>query len=647
MELDVPPVQLQWTDIKYSVKKAKKGCKKQEAKTINILQGLTGVVEPGNTLAIMGPSGSGKTTLMNIFACRIPKKHGGEVLVNGVKADLQIMRRIAGYVPQEDILTGSQTVREALLFYANLKNPTTITLKEKEKRVDKIIEELGLKKVAKSFIGYVGEDALNSGLRRGLSGGERKRLSIGLQLVSNPSLLFLDEPTTGLDSFTAQSIVQTLSNLAKQGRTVIFTIHQPSTEVMQLFDQLMIIGAGKTLYYGPGPQVVDYFKSIGYTCPKFENPGDYIMESVVVGKGEEFDGITKTKDSENVTAADEGKKKKKKKLKDGIDFSRATEQADKLSAQYNESEYVKYTQKAGEIPVKIDTGKRKDRPGTGLQMKMLLERSYKNVFREPNLLKAGLIQNTIVGILIGLIYLQLTYTQRGIQDRLGSIFFAATFMMFAGILGPFYLFPTERKIFLFQHVDGLYSTLTYYVAKLMAEIPNFLITNIIFGTIFYWMANLKPEAGAFFLFICISFLITNTAFAFGVGVIGLFPNPAVALNIFPLFFIPQMIFSGFYISANTVPPWFVWIEYVTFLKYSFAALAENEMEGAEFYCTDQELQDRGGVCVLTTGEAVLDFFGLDQIPIYANILVLIGFMLFFHTLAVILLVVSARKQKQV
>lgn len=147
-------------------------------------------------------------------------------------------------------------------------------------------------------------------------------------------------------------------------------------------------------------------------------------------------------------------------------------------------------------------------------MKMLLERSYKNVFREPNLLKAGLIQNTIVGILIGLIYLQLTYTQRGtrsnefpkkgkksvlifpfigIQDRLGSIFFAATFMMFAGILGPFYLFPTERKIFLFQHVDGLYSTLTYYVAKLMAEIPNFLITNIIFGTIFYWMANLKPE----------------------------------------------------------------------------------------------------------------------------------------------------------
>jgi ABC-type multidrug transport system ATPase subunit/ABC-type multidrug transport system permease subunit len=638
------PVQIQWKNIKYSVVKAGGlPCrKKREVTTIKILQDVSGVVEPGNTLAIVGPSGSGKTTLLNVLSGRLAaNKWEGTVLINGEKADRNILKKVAGYVPQEDILMGSQTVREALNFYAELKLPRKMKTKEKHEIVESIIAELGLKKVSNSLIGYVGEDAANSGLRRGLSGGERKRLSIGLQLVSNPSLLFLDEPTTGLDSFAALSVVTTLTKLAKQGRTVIFTIHQPSSEIMAMFDNLMVISHGKTLYFGPSAQVVDYFASIGYKCPEYENPGDYIMETVIIGKDEtEREGFTGSK-SKELPAPDASKLKKK----GTVDFSRSIATAEILAEAFSKSDYFKYTQKQADIPAKVETGGKRTTAGLFTQMRFLMERSFKNVLREPNVLRAGLIQIVIIAVLMGLIFLRRGFTQSSIQDRLGALFMGSTFTMFSGLLGPFYLFPTERKIFLFQNMDGLYSTFAYYVAKLVAEIPVFLIEITLFSTIFYWMVNLHPGAAQFFLFITYCFLIANVAFSFGVFVIGLFPNPAVALNIFPLLFVPQMIFSGFYINPSSVPPWFVWLEYITFLKYAFEPIAQNEFQGETFYCTDSELANSGGVCPFTTGEQVLNFYSLNTLPVWADVLILIGFMLVFHTGAFILLKIAARRLK--
>jgi ABC-type multidrug transport system ATPase subunit len=175
----------------------------------------------GTMLAVMGPSGSGKTTLLNALSGRLSGLHDGTVYVNAAPSNRRSMKRYATFVPQEDVLVGTQTVREAVDFAARMKLPTTVEDSERERLVDEIIKELGLSKVSQSMIGYVGSDAANSGLPRGLSGGERKRLSVACQLVTNPSLLFLDEPTTGLDSFSALSVVTTLSGLAQQGRTIV------------------------------------------------------------------------------------------------------------------------------------------------------------------------------------------------------------------------------------------------------------------------------------------------------------------------------------------------------------------------------------------------------------------------------------------
>jgi len=281
------PVQLEWKNITYTVDVIDKDapqpflpCSAKPMKEKTILYNLSGFVTPGSMLAIMGPSGSGKTSLLNTLAGRINhNRWQGQVLINNQPADRNILKVVAGYVPQDDILYGSQTVYEALMFYAQLKLPH-LDEEAKASRVKSLIDELGLTKVTDSLIGFVGADAASSGLQRGISGGERKRTSIGCQLIADPALLFLDEPTTGLDSFAAEAVIRILSKQLTLGRTVIFTIHQPSTEVLNLFDQLLIIACGRTVYFGPQDQALRYFASVGYPCPADENPGDHFVEII-------------------------------------------------------------------------------------------------------------------------------------------------------------------------------------------------------------------------------------------------------------------------------------------------------------------------------------------------------------------------------
>jgi len=285
------PVQIEWQNLEYTVQVEDKDapqpmlpCAQKPMKDRTILNNLSGFVSPGSMLAIMGPSGSGKTTLLNVLAGRINRKRfQGNVLVNNHPANRSVLKVVAGYVPQDDILYGSQTIYEAFLFYAHLKLPH-LSQQDKDSRCRKLIDELGLQKVADSYIGYVGADAASSGLQRGISGGERKRTSIGCQLIADPSLLFLDEPTTGLDSFAAEAIIRVLARQLQFGRTIIFTIHQPSTDVMKLFDQLMIIAHGRTVYFGPQSCTLKYFASVGYPCPPDENPGDHFVEIIHLEK---------------------------------------------------------------------------------------------------------------------------------------------------------------------------------------------------------------------------------------------------------------------------------------------------------------------------------------------------------------------------
>lgn len=235
-----------------------------------ILTNITGTVSPGEILAVLGPSGSGKSTLLNALAGRL---HGqnltGSILANGRKLTKPVLKR-TGFVTQDDVLYPHLTVKETLIFCSLLRLPSTLSKPEKIAIATSIITELGLDKCENTLIG-------NSFIR-GVSGGERKRVSIAHEMLINPSLLVLDEPTSGLDSTAAHRLLSTLKSLAAKGKTVVTSVHQPSSRVYQMFDKVLVLSEGRSIYFGKANESMNYFESIGFS-PSFPmNPADFLLD---------------------------------------------------------------------------------------------------------------------------------------------------------------------------------------------------------------------------------------------------------------------------------------------------------------------------------------------------------------------------------
>lgn len=271
---------LQFEDVTYSIKlNTNKGScfTSQEPKaTKAVLNGVSGIVRPGELLAMLGPSGSGKTTLLTALAGRLRGKISGTISYNG-QPFASCMKRKTGFVSQDDVLYPHLTVLETLKFAALLRLPKNLTKEEKIEQAEMIVVELGLTRCRNTIIG--------GPLLRGVSGGERKRVSIGQEMLVNPSLLLLDEPTSGLDSTTAQRIIATLRTLARGRRTVITTIHQPSSRLYRMFDKVLVLCEGYPIYSGHADRVMEYFGSIGFVPGfNFMNPADFLLD-LANGKG--------------------------------------------------------------------------------------------------------------------------------------------------------------------------------------------------------------------------------------------------------------------------------------------------------------------------------------------------------------------------
>ena len=239
-----------------------------------ILSGVQGIARPGQIMAIMGASGAGKTTFLDILARK--NKRGtvdGNFYVNGEKIPDVEFRNVVGFVDQEDTLLPTLTVHETITTSALLRLPRDMNISIKEQRVYEVEKQLGILHIKDSLIGS------EEGNGRGISGGEKRRVGIACELVTSPSILFLDEPTSGLDAFNAFNVVECLVTLAKNyNRTVIFTIHQPRSNIVALFDYLVLLAKGRTVYSGLSSDCQSYFDRIGYSCPPGFNIADYLVD---------------------------------------------------------------------------------------------------------------------------------------------------------------------------------------------------------------------------------------------------------------------------------------------------------------------------------------------------------------------------------
>eukprot|EP01091_Cochliopodium_minus_P001754 TRINITY_DN1168_c0_g1_i9.p1 TRINITY_DN1168_c0_g1~~TRINITY_DN1168_c0_g1_i9.p1 ORF type:complete len:661 (-),score=200.92 TRINITY_DN1168_c0_g1_i9:221-2203(-) len=579
----------------------RKSCNKVE-KT-RILHSVTADFKRGKMVAIMGSSGSGKTTLLNILGQKMGGIMTGEVLANGRKFGKKEFKHNMAYVQQDDLLLAFLTVQETLGYAAKLRLTKDMSDEQKLGIVDEVIKELNLTSCQNTYIGGEG--------KKGISGGQRKRVSIGQELLNNPSVILLDEPTSGLDSATSINLIHSLKDFAKQGRTIISTIHQPSAEVFFLFDKILLLANGHQVYYGSTKKVVPYFANLGYQCPQYQNPADYVLNLITAGYKLQLEN--KTIESAEIT-------------KDLIEkYKHKEKKAKNYGNQGNEEE------------------KKKNKSSQLYKFGVLLERSTKQIMRDPASTFAKIFQNIFFGVLVGLIYLKLNHFQEGITNRIGVLFFVVINMIMPNLIGELFTFPSERGLFMREKGGGWYGLLAYYFSKMLAMMPMQIIGPMIFSIIIYWMVGLQKDAGKFFIFYITLVLLTHNAVALAVAISTATKSFQISLIFAPIIFIPLMLLGGFFVKSSSIPVYLIWVKFVSPFKYGYEILFINEFSGLKLTCKLSELVS--GVCPITSGSVAIKTNLEGGASIWRGFVILSAITVFLHLFAITIRYLSSRKQK--
>ncbi|XP_056265655.1 broad substrate specificity ATP-binding cassette transporter ABCG2b [Pseudoliparis swirei] len=539
-----------FSNLHYCVRETTLCCKRGPEKYI--LNDVSGIMRPGMN-AIMGATGSGKTSLLDVIAGRKNPAglRQGKVMVDG-KAVSSELRLSSAYVVQDDIMMGTLSVRENLLFSANLRlNPEHHSSTDKKNRVDAIIQDLGLTDCAGTKIG--------TEFLRGVSGGERKRCSIGMELITSPSLLFLDEPTTGLDSNTANSIINLLNRLSRKGKTVIFSIHQPRYSIFRQFDHLTLMHKGEVVYAGAATQALEYFTDLGYQIEAFNNPADFFMD------------VTNGEAKSTLVSLTEGNNPLANKFSQSQLCQNMLQELDHVNQSIADG--VKGQDKAADYATSFL-----------YQMRVVCGRTVLNSLRNPQTSYAQLALNVFFAILVGLIYYQMPLTlPEAIQNRSGAFFFLITNMVF-GNLSAVELFINERAIFIHENSSGYYRTSVYFLSKIFADlIPNRIIPIFVFSAIAYYMMGLKPAVGAFLCFALTMSLVSLAAVGLAFLVSASVSSFAMANILIALPFVLMMVFGGFLVNLNAMLSWLSWLQWTSIFRYGLNAAFINEMTGQLFY----------------------------------------------------------------
>ncbi|XP_054447732.1 broad substrate specificity ATP-binding cassette transporter ABCG2 [Pteronotus mesoamericanus] len=582
-----------------------------------ILTDVNGIMRPGLN-AILGPTGGGKSSLLDILAARKdPQGLSGDVLINGAPRPANFKCN-SGYVVQDDVVMGTLTVRENLQFSAALRLPSTMTNREKNERINVVIQELGLAKVADSKVG--------TQFTRGVSGGERKRTSIGMELITDPSILFLDEPTTGLDASTANAVLSLLKRMSKQGRTIIFSIHQPRYSIFKLFDSLTLLASGRLMFHGPAQEALEYFASAGHHCEPYNNPADFFLDvingdsSAVLLNREEEDG--EAKETEKPSKGHKPLIEKLAEFYVNSAFFRETKvELDKLSE----------VQKKKSVDIKDFTYT----TSFCHQLRWVSKRSFKNLLGNPHASIAQVIVTIILGLVIGALFYDLKSDPTGIQNRAGVLFFLTTNQCFSSV-SSVELFVVEKKLFMHEYISGYYRVSSYFFGKLLSDLlPMRMLPSIIFTCIIYFLLGLKPTVESFFIMMFTLMMVAYSASSMALAIAAGQSVVSVATLLMTISFVFMMIFSGLLVNLRTVVSWLSWLQYLSIPRYGYAALQHNEFLGQNF-CPGLNIT-ANNTCsfAICTGEEFLVNQGIDLSSwgLWKNHVVLACMIVIFLTIA--------------
>jgi len=522
-----------------------------------ILSDINAVFRPGRLSIIVGPSGSGKTSLLSLIAGlsgNMPKNavRSGNILYNGSELTQDKIRKIVGFVFQDDVILETMTVKEAI--------DMSIELRVNQQRDNK--NNLSKRMLDVSQLDKAKNVVIGSPSKKGISGGERKRTAIAMELVSNPSVLLLDEPTSGLDTFTAFRIVALLRRLAhRYGRTVVATLHQPSSEIFHMIDDLYVLHDGKLVYGGPAQQLVPYFSEAGYTFEKYSNPLDVLFMDVLnPSTGDEFS---------------EGRQMLAKKRDNYVPL-------ESLAEYYGTSRLYDDSVAAVSVDDRAITKEmQRFRAKQWHAFKLLLMRDVRNVVRNPMIVRTKLFQTVFLAVFIAAAFWNTKFSPppKLYQNISGVLFFLVTNAFFASFQNVLPVFSTEKPSFMREHSQGYYGTGTYFLAKIIVELPLTFVFPILTAVITYWSVGLRSGFGHFLLFTFILQLTALAGFSMGLFAACLFNDVAIALALSILILLPFMLFSGLVLNVATVPGFLRWIQWISPMRYAFTSLMTNQFGG--------------------------------------------------------------------
>lgn len=542
------PVTIKWKNITCSLSN------KSSHSIKFLLKNVSGEAQPGRLLAIMGPSGSGKTTLLNVLAGQLmasPQLHlSGLLEVNDQKISKNAYK--FAYIRQEDLFFSQLTVRETLSLAAEMQLQDLSTVEERDEYIDNLLFKLGLVSCADSRVG----DAKV----RGISGGEKKRLSLACELIASPSVIFADEPTTGLDAFQAEKVMETLQKLSKDGHTVICSIHQPRGSVYGKFDDIVLLTEGALVYAGPAQEKpLEYFAKFGYVCPDHVNPAEFLADLISVDYSS----------TESVHSS--------QKRIDGLVESFSLQMSPTLFATpLSGDSYYGSSIRIRNKPVV------KRKIGWWRQFCLLLKRAWMQASRDGPTNKVRTRMSVASAIIFGSVFWRMKNSQTSIQDRLGLLQVAAINTAMAALTKTVGVFPKERAIVDRERAKGSYALGPYLLSKLLAEIPIGASFPLLFGAILYPMARLHPTISRFGKFCGIVTVESFAASAMGLTVGAMVPTTEAAMALGPSLMTVFIVFGGYYMNAENTPVVFCWIPQVSLIRWAFQGLCINEFSGLQF-----------------------------------------------------------------